>query len=232
MIISLTRIKKTAQAVPEILKKYAFLLISLHLVNFAFNQSMIYMQELRMASREDSYIPYMLAIAFVGFFVQSGIKVVWTFAVCHNFSSQGVGLGAFIRAHLEKGIIEFLRGFLKSLKWGFLFVIPGLIKAIRYQFVTFVICTNEKYNLGQVDALKNSETLTRKHLVGLIFLFLFFAVLSMSTSSSRLFSQSPLSVGILEIFNFLLFTAEMTYMYFVFRDLQLEKGQLETGATA
>lgn len=223
MIISITRIKKTVSALPEIFKKYAFLFIALHLVNFAFNQSMIYFQELRMTSHEDSYIPYMLAIAFVGFFVQSAIKVVWTFAVCHNFSSRGQGIGAYIQSHLEKGIIEFLRSFLKSVKWGFLFIIPGLIKAIRYQFVTFVICSNDKYSLGQVDALKTSDQLTRKHLLGLIGLFLFFGILSLSTSSSHLFLQKPLTVGFFELFNLVLFTFELTYMYFVFRDLQAEK---------
>lgn len=223
MIISLNRIKKTVSALPEIFKKYAPLLIALHLVNFAFNQSMIYFQELRMSSREDSYIPYMLAIAFIGFFVQSAIKVVWTFAVCHNFSGNDQSLSTFIRTHLEKGIIEFLRGFLKSIKWGFLFLIPGLIKAIRYQFVTFVICTNKDYTLGQVDALKTSEAITRKHLMGLIFLFLFFVILSASTTSSRLITNSPLSVGATELFSFIIFTFELTYLYFVFRDLQTEK---------
>lgn len=220
MVISIARFKKTAVSLPEILKKYAILFICLHLVNFAFNQTMIYFQELRMTTREDSYIPYMLAIAFIGFFVQSGIKVIWTFAVCHNFSVTGESIGAFIKSHLEKGIIESLRGFLKSVKWGFLFIIPGIIKAIRYQFVAFIICTNPKYDAGQVDALKTSERLTYHHFLGLLFLFIIFASISISTSSSHLFINRPLLVGFTELLSMLLLTFEMTYMYFVFSDLQ------------
>lgn len=220
MVVSFSRFKKSALALPEILKKYAFLLVTLHLVNFFFNQTMIYFQEQRMSSREDSYIPYMLAVAFVGFFVQSGIKVIWTFTVCHNFSKSSVPVGEFIKMHLEKGVIESLRGFLKSVKWGFLFIVPGIVKAIRYQFVNFVVCTNSKYDLGQVDALETSETLTRKHIFGLIFIFAIFGALTLSASSSHLFTNRPLLVGFTELFSLALFTFEMTYMYFLFEDLQ------------
>lgn len=192
----------------------------LHLINFAFNQTMIYFQEMRMKTHEDSYIPYMLAVAFIGFFVQSGIKVIWTFVVCHNFSKQNASVGEFVTSNLEKGVVESLRGFLKSVKWGFLFIIPGIVKAIRFQFVNFVVCTNKNYPLGQVDALETSQKLTERHVMGLIFAFLIFATISISTSSSHLFLDRPLSVGALELLSLVFFTFEVTYMYFVFSDLQ------------
>lgn len=224
MILSAHRIQKTLKTVPVLLRKYAVLFLCLHLVNFIFNQTMIYFQELRMSSREDSYIPYMLAIAFVGFFVQAGIKVIWTFIVCHNFSKSNSSLIDFIRAYLEKGIIESLRAFLKSVRWGFLFIIPGLVKAIRYQFVTFIICTDENYEKGEIDVLNASEKLTQKHLLSLFILFVIFGLISFSTSSSQLFIKKPFLVGFTELFNVILFTFEITYIYYIFNDLKA-KGQ-------
>lgn len=220
MILSIARIKKTAVNLPLILKKYFVIFLFLHLINFAFNQTMIYFQEMRMKTHEDSYIPYMLAIAFIGFFVQSGIKVIWTFVICHNFSNKNSNVGKFVTANLEKGIVESLRGFLKSVKWGFLFIIPGIIKAIRFQFTNFVVCTNKNYPLGQVDALETSQKLTERHVIGLIFAFLIFSSISISISSNHLFFDRPLSVGALELLSIVLFTFEVTYMYFVFGDLQ------------
>lgn len=224
MIISLRRAQKTIFTLPEIFKKYAFLLLSLQAVNFAFNQTMIYLQEQRMTSQEDNYIAYMLIVAFVGFFAQSAIKVIWTFTICHNFNSQEKTLGEFIRFHLEQGLIESLRGFLKAVKWGFLLIIPGLIKAIRFQFVNFIVCTNKDYTIGKVDALETSERLTKKHLWGLIFLFILFGSLTLSTSSSYLFFQKPLLVGFTESLSLILITFEITYMFYVFQELNIKKG--------
>ena len=223
MIISIERAKKTVRTLPHILKKYAFWLISLHAVNFLFNQTMIYLQELRMTSQEDNYIAYMLIVAFVGFFVQSAVKVIWVFTICHSFNSQQKTLGEFIRSHLEQGLIESLRAFLKAIKWGFLFIVPGLIKAIRFQFVSFIVCTHKDYESGKVDALKTSESLTQKHLLGLAGLFIIFGALSMSTSSSHLFINKPLLVGFTEILSLILMTFELTYICFIFHDLNANK---------
>ncbi len=224
VVISFARAQKTLFALPDIFKKYFFLFLGLHLVNFSFNHSMIYFEELRMTSQDDNYIGYMLAIAFVGFFVQSGIKVIWTFTVCHCFQNKNShqNIGEFIRSHLEQGIIESLRGFLKAVKWGFLLVIPGLIKAIRYQFINFIICTDPQYAAGKVDVLKKSEDLTKKHLLGLVILFLVFGLITVSTSSSYLFINKPLLVGFTETLSFVLFTFEITYMFYMFEDLQLK----------
>jgi hypothetical protein len=220
MILSLARFKKTAVHLPLILKKYFIVFFLLHFINFAFNQTMIYFQTMRMQTHEDNYIPYMIAVALVGFFVQSAIKVIWMFVICHSFSTQTSSVGEYVTANLEKGIVESLRGFLKSVKWGFLFIIPGLIKAIRFQFTNFIVCTNKNYPLGQVDALEASQKLTERHVMGLIFAFLIFATISISTSTSHLFFDKPLSVGALELLSIVLFTFEVTYMYFVFSDLQ------------
>lgn len=224
MIISLARFQKTFFTLPEIFKKYAFVLIGLHAVNFIFNQTMIYLQELRMSSQEDNYIAYMLIVAFTGFFVQSAIKVIWTFTICHNFNSQQKTLSEFIRFHLEQGLIESLLGFLKAIKWGFILILPGLIKAIRFQFVNFIVCTNKDYSTGKVDALQTSESLAKKHLLGLAFLFIAFGSLALATSSSHLFFQKPLLVGFTESFSLILITFEITYMFYVFQELNTKKG--------
>jgi hypothetical protein len=223
MVISLSRVKKTALAVPGLIKKYAVLFISLHLINVMFNQTMIYFQELRMTTHQDDYIPYMLGVALIGFFVQAGIKVIWTFIICRNFSAPNVPMSDFIKDHFEKGIIESLRAFLKSIKWGFLFILPGILKAIRFQFVNFIICTNSKYDKGEVDALKASENLTKGHLLGLFFLFVIFAAIAMTTTSSHLLINRPFSVLSLEALSIVLMTFEITYIYFIFEDM-IKKG--------
>ena len=103
-------------------------------------------------------------------------------------------------------------------------IIPGLIKFVRFQFVNFIICTSKKYEQGEVDALESSEKMSKGYLWGLLFLFLFFTILSMAATSNYLLSERPFLVLSVELINLILMTFEMIYIYFVFDDI-LTKGR-------
>lgn len=224
MVFSWLRLKKSFLYIPQFVQRFALVLIAMHGLNLLFNQTMISLQEMRMAEKSDNFIPAMFAIAFVGFVVQSLTKVLWILLICYHFHHQGSPL-QFIKKHTELGLIESLRAFFKALLWGFILVIPGLIKMIRYQFVLFVVASSKKYEHGDMDALKGSENLTRGHFWGLTTLVLLMALGSFLLSSTRSFFDAPVEVFVTEFFGFFFISLQGLYMLFLFQDLLRERGQ-------
>ncbi len=224
MVFSLARLKKSFLNIPSFVQRFALALIAMHLLNLLFNQSMISLQEMRMQEKSDNFVPAMFAIAFVGFVVQSLTKVLWILLICYHFHHKGPLL-AFLKKHTELGLIESLRAFFKALLWGFLFVIPGLIKMIRYQFVLFLVASSKKYEQGDVDALAGSENITRGHFWGLTTLVLLLALGTFLLSSTRSFFDAPVEVFVTEFFGFFFVSLQGLYMLFLFQDLLHERGQ-------
>lgn len=222
-VLSLQRIKYSFQYLPKILKQSFFIFIVLQTVIFFFNQVMIYLQEARMNSREDFYVPLIIFLAFIGFLVQTAIKVIWVFVICQFFNGKE-NLSTYLRRRTEQGLIESLRAFLKSVLYGFLMIIPGVIKMIRYQFVLFIVATSEKYQEGEVDALKTSEKLSLGKTFPLLFLVIVFSVLGLFTTSNELLINKPISVLSMEVVTLCLTTLESLYLYLLFNDLKMAKG--------
>ncbi len=224
MIFSWTRFKKTLIHIPPFVQRFALVLIGMHLLNLFFNQSMIALQEMRMEQKSDNFIPYMFAVAFIGFAVQSLTKVVWILLICYHFHHKSPVL-PFLKKYTEMGLIESLRAFFQSILWGFLFIIPGLIKMIRYQFVLFVVASSKSYEGGSLDALKGSETLTRGYFWSLTLLVFVFAIGAFCLSSTESFFAAPVDVFLTEFFGFFLVSFQGLYMLFLFQDL-LNKREL------
>ena len=176
-----------------------------------------------MTSKEDFFVPLIIALAVVGFFVQSAIKVLWVLVVCHNFNGQE-SLSSYLRKRTEQGLIESLRAFLKSIIFGFLLVIPGIIKMIRYQFVIFIVATEKKYQLGDIEALQASENLSRGRSWPLLVLVILFAALSLAFTSSELVIRSPITVLSMEALSMCLTTLECIYLYLLFTEIKNIKG--------
>ncbi len=227
MVLSWQRLVKSGRQLPAILREYFVIFLSLHAINVFFNQWMIYLQQERMQSRDDMYLPLMLAIAYIGFAVQTVVKTIWTFIICH-FSSRAVArsvpVGTFLREHVELGLIESLRAFFRAVLWCFVFIFPGLHKMIRYQFVLYIVGLDESYQRGERDALEGAEQITKGHFLGLATLLTIFAFLSLATTSGNLFFSNPLEVILVESLSFIFMIVETIYLLFLFEDLRAEKG--------
>lgn len=224
MVFSWARGKKSLQSIPELLSHFALPLIGMHLINMGFNQAMIILQEIRMEAKSDSFIPQMFAIALVGFLVQSLFKVVAVLLISFHFY-QKTSLTPFLKKHTELGLIESLRAFFQSVLWGFLFIIPGIIKMIRYQFVVYIVASSKKYEAGELDALEASEKLTEGRFWSLTTLILILALAAFALSTSQSLLSAPMEVLILEIIGFFFLCWQGLYLLFLFQDLFQKQGQ-------
>jgi hypothetical protein len=224
MVFSWARCKKSAQSIPELLSHFALPLIGMHLINLGFNQAMIILQEIRMEAKSDSFIPQMFAVAFIGFMVQSLFKVLAVLLISYHFYHKSPLL-SFLKKHTELGLIESLRAFFKSVLWGFLFIIPGIIKMIRYQFVVYIVASSKKYEAGEVDALEASEKLTQGRFWSLTFLILILATAAFALSTSQSLLKAPFEVLILETLGFFFLCWQGLYLLFLFQDLLHKQGQ-------
>jgi hypothetical protein len=222
LVLSWTRLKKSFLEFPAIFKHYSLLFVGMIIVNLFFTQSMIYLQELRMTSKDDVYIPVMLVLALVGFIVQSIIRVAWTFMICHFFKN-GNSLQDFLRQHLEQGLIESLRAFFRAVLWGFVFIFPGFHRFFQYQFVLYVVGLDEKYDKDQVDALTESVRLSRGHMFGISTLIVIFGLLSLFCTSGYFITDRPLQVLAVEAAGFVLVIVQTIYFLHLFQDIRAEK---------
>lgn len=78
---------------------------------------------------------------------------------------------------LNQVLIETLRSWGRAMAWSFLFILPGLIKWLRYSFVPLIALCLPSYRQGERDALKTSEQVSRGQLGKLIGLFAVFSVI-------------------------------------------------------
>ncbi len=218
MVFSWSRCKKSLQSVPELLSHFALPLIGMHLINMGFNQSMIVLQEFRMEAKSDSYIPQMFAIAFVGFLLQSLFKVISVLLISYHFSNKS-SLLPYLKKYTELGLIESLRAFFQAVLWGFLFVIPGIVKMIRYQFVIYIVAASKKYEAGDLEALDASEKLTQGRFWSLTSLILILATAAFAMSTSQSILSAPFEVLILEAIGFFFICWQGLYLFFLFQDL-------------
>jgi hypothetical protein len=89
----------------------------------------------------------------------------------------------FISEHFELSFLEMLRSWGKTFLWTFLFIIPGIIKFFFYIPVPFVVYFSKRYQAGEVDALKLSQSIAKKHWFWLLaYMALFSFVLPMALS--------------------------------------------------
>lgn len=64
----------------------------------------------------------------------------------------------------------------KSLLWGLLFVLPGLIRFFQCAFVSYVVLLDDRYQRGEVDALQRSWVFVKKVWLKLAFLLFVFGI--------------------------------------------------------
>lgn len=84
---------------------------------------------------------------------------------------------SFLRRMFASNLIEEMRAWGNSMLWSFVFILPGLIRFLRYLLLPFVVCFDPLYQIGQRDALKRARDLSRGSLGKLLLVFCFFAVI-------------------------------------------------------
>jgi len=124
---------------------------------------------------EASQVAYLLASLF-----GSSIDFVLALLVPPVFVALRNNTKAELSQHLNKyfnqACIESLRSTARACWYGYLFIIPGLVKMLRLQFVPYIVQFDSQYDLGRKDALKESEKLSKGHLFSI---FVLFCVLSL-----------------------------------------------------
>lgn len=128
---------------------------------------------------------------------------------CYALSDFFPSMKKMFSQKLELCLIETLRSWGKTFLWCFLFIIPGFIKYSFYILTPFIVLFSEKYDQGQVDALEQSEKLSKKFFWRLNFwILIFFILLPLLFSSLfdeyRLFSTHPLSACLIACLDSLL----------------------------
>lgn len=89
----------------------------------------------------------------------------------------------FFKDNFELSFLETIRSWGKTFLWTFLFIIPGIIKFFLYIPVPFVVFFSKRYQAGEVDALKLSQKIAKKHWFWLlIYMTMFTFVLPMTLS--------------------------------------------------
>jgi hypothetical protein len=73
-------------------------------------------------------------------------------------------------------LIESLRAWGRTLNWTLLFIIPGLYKWLKLSLVPLVVLLSNDYQDGKLDALDESENLTKGQLLHLVFIFSVFGI--------------------------------------------------------
>lgn len=74
----------------------------------------------------------------------------------------------------SQSLKEVMRAWGQSMLWSFLFIIPGIIKFVRFFFVPLIVCFDPQYQSGQVDALKRSQEISKGRLILLLLILLAF----------------------------------------------------------
>ena len=80
--------------------------------------------------------------------------------------------------HLGYLVKEEMRVMGKSLLWGLLLLIPGLIRFFQCLFVPFVVLLDPQYQKGEVDALQASWVRVKRVWARLLGLFVFFGLIA------------------------------------------------------
>lgn len=92
-------------------------------------------------------------------------------------------LKSFFASNFELSFLETIRSWGKTFLWTFLFIIPGIVKFFLYIPVPFVVFFSKRYQAGQVDALKLSQKIAKKHWFWLlIYMAMFTFILPMTLS--------------------------------------------------
>lgn len=177
--------------------KYLFLiLLLLFVTNSLFEQFLMKKLEFTLRGSESATLE-LFVFGGLNLFISLFFPVVTSLLTIFYFMNPSKFFFVHIRSgHIEAFVIETLRSWGKMIWWGFLLILPGFYKYLSFCYVPFVVLMNKNYELGLVDALKESERVFRsKKLASLSTLIIFQLVLPIMLSSLldsyRNFNETP-----------------------------------------
>ncbi len=201
------------------------LLVAVHVASFLASEFMTWLQEAVLQSgRED--LPAIFTVFAGSALLDILFATAWIIAVIRTVqavvSQRPISSGIF--TDFNSALIESIRSLARALRWLPVFGIPGVVKFVRLTFVPFVVADLSAYKKGSIDALNESERLTKNRF--------WFVVLALGLSAAlpsvpgllfhseniSLASHPGLSItwSVFEFFTSLLATA---FLYCVYRQL-------------
>ena len=204
------------------------ILLAVHAASYLASEVLTWQQEVVLQSgRED--LPAIFAVFAGSAVVDILFATAWIITVARAAQSvlSNRQLTNGILSDLNAALIESTRAMARALRWLPLFVIPGLVKFVRLTFVPFVVVDHAAYKEGSVDALNESERLSKKHFWLVLIAIIIYGVLPsvpgllLHAENISLASQPGLSItwSVFEFFVSLLATA---FLYCLYRQLQQE----------
>lgn len=87
----------------------------------------------------------------------------------HGLQNKDFSLIEHWRKNVSQVSIELLRVMASVIRWGILFIVPGLYKHFRYYLVSYVVMFSERYDRGEIDALQASDRIMVGGAIPLLF---------------------------------------------------------------
>lgn len=83
----------------------------------------------------------------------------------------------FLVAKTSSAFKEILKSWGLSMLWSFFLIVPGFLKFLRYSFVPLIVCFDESYSGGTVNATEKSSKISKGMMLPLGLLFFSFMII-------------------------------------------------------
>lgn len=154
--------------------KIIILFFLLTLINQFFEQALNGRLATAMESESRTFI-----ILALGLFL-NGLFYIWITPIIFAFFI-GKNLNLFERPFSLSFVNDFSKEWLRSMGnaslWAFVFIIPGFIRWLEYNFLPFICFFDSTYQDGQTDALVRCHAIAKGHRLKLLGLWLCFGVI-------------------------------------------------------
>lgn len=118
--------------------------------------------------------PFLWVYGGLSFALSLLSPIVMSFLAICAWRCPNQTVGFVARRSFSYLIREEMRSLGKSLAWGLLLILPGLIRFFQLAFVPYVVLLEQGYQEGRIDALELSSKYVRRvwlRLLGLLFFF-------------------------------------------------------------
>ncbi len=223
--IGIIRAGRSAVQIYPRLLTYWKLLAFVHIASYLASEALAWQQEAVLQSGKED-LPAIFAVFAGSALVDIFFATAWIIVVARTAQAVLINreASAGLFSDLNSALIESTRSMARSLRWLPVFAVPGLVKFVRLTFVPFVVVDQAAYKEGSVDALNESERLTKNRFWKVVIALVISTVLPsvpallFHAENISLASQPGLSItwSVFEFFTSLLATA---FLYCLYRQL-------------
>ena len=170
-----TAFRNSLKDIEFLIKKQAGPLLAVFIGCELLSQMFTLMQDSLPPYQNIGFMLLQLSVSMVEGFLIS--VIVYRRLYEHQNNEKQHGLGHDLKKYMSPLVNESLRALGITLLWSLLLILPGIYKYFRFLFVINVVLLDPKYMNGEVDALKESERLTKGIWIPLMFLSVLSGVL-------------------------------------------------------